>query len=80
MLFIKIKGGEVFCGLLANDGPDQFVDFLAYAELDAPTQTVNFAKPLPKGHYAVVCFLPVGGGEDGPPHLMEGMITDFTVG
>jgi hypothetical protein len=58
----------------------QFVDFLAYAELDAPTQTVNFAKPLPKGHYAVVCFLPVGGGEDGPPHLMEGMITDFTVG
>ena len=55
----------------------QFVDFLAYAELDAPTQTVNFAKPLPKGHYAVVCFLPVGGGEDGPLHLMEGMITDY---
>jgi hypothetical protein len=33
VLFIKIKGGEVFCGLLANDGPDQFVDFLGRREM-----------------------------------------------
>ena len=35
------------------------------------------------GNYAVVCFIPVGAvGEtegDGPPHLTEGMIHEFTV-
>ncbi len=35
------------------------------------------------GNYAVVCFIPVGSvGEsegDGPPHLVEGMVQEFTV-
>ena len=35
------------------------------------------------GSYAVVCFVPVGSvGEtegDGPPHLTEGMVQEFTV-
>lgn len=34
---------------------------------------------LPAGDYAMVCFIPVGGGEDGPPHFAEGMIHEFTV-
>ena len=57
-----------------------FVDFLGFAEPGSPTSVVNFVKPLPSGHYAFVCLLPVGGGEDGAPHLSEGMIHDFTVG
>jgi hypothetical protein len=35
------------------------------------------------GNYAVVCFIPVGSvGEtegEGPPHLTEGMVQEFTV-
>lgn len=35
---------------------------------------------LTPGDYAMICFIPVGGGEDGPPHFTEGMIHEFTVG
>jgi len=34
---------------------------------------------LEAGDYAMVCFIPVGGGEDGPPHFTQGMIHEFTV-
>lgn len=34
---------------------------------------------LEAGEYMAICFLPVGGGEDGPPHFLEGMKTEFTV-
>lgn len=34
---------------------------------------------LEAGSYAMVCFIPVGGGEDGPPHFTEGMFQEFTV-
>ena len=44
------------------------------------TAPLNLASP---GSYAVVCFIPVGSvGEtegDGPPHLAEGMVQEFTV-
>jgi len=49
---------------------------------------VTFAEPggegsaltkLDAGSYAMVCFVPVGGGEDGPPHVSEGMFKEFTV-
>jgi uncharacterized cupredoxin-like copper-binding protein len=44
------------------------------------TGSWNLASP---GSYAVVCFIPVGSvGEtegDGPPHLAEGMVQEFTV-
>lgn len=50
--------------------------------------TATFAEPgdegsalvtLEPGDYAMVCFVPVGGGEDGPPHFTEGMLHEFTV-
>ncbi len=31
------------------------------------------------GRYGVACFVPVGGGEDGPPHTTRGMLAEFTV-
>ncbi len=34
---------------------------------------------LTPGDYAMICFIPVGGGEDGPPHFTEGMIHEFAV-
>lgn len=34
---------------------------------------------LTPGDYAMVCFIPVGSGEEGPPHFTEGMIQEFTV-
>jgi hypothetical protein len=34
---------------------------------------------LEPGSYVMACFIPVGGGEDGPPHFTEGMIQEFTV-
>jgi len=34
---------------------------------------------LEAGEYMAICFLPVGGGEDGPPHFLEGMKSEFTV-
>ena len=51
-------------------------------------KTAAFAPPggkgatlaeLDPGAYAMVCFIPVGGGEDGPPHFIEGMIQEFSV-
>lgn len=34
---------------------------------------------LDPGSYAMICFIPVGGAEDGPPHFSQGMIHEFTV-
>jgi hypothetical protein len=34
---------------------------------------------LEAGEYMAICFLPVGGGEEGPPHFLEGMKAEFTV-
>ncbi len=34
---------------------------------------------LTPGEYVMVCFVPVGGAEDGPPHFSQGMVQEFTV-
>ncbi len=34
---------------------------------------------LEPGRYGVACFVPVGGGEEGPPHATRGMFDEFTV-
>jgi hypothetical protein len=58
------------------------------AESKAEFVTATFAEPggegsalvdLEPGEYAMVCFVPVGGGEEGPPHLTEGMLHEFQV-
>jgi hypothetical protein len=35
---------------------------------------------LDDARYGYVCFIPVGGGDDGPPHFTEGMKGELTVG
>lgn len=34
---------------------------------------------LEAGAYTMVCFVPVGGAEEGPPHFTEGMVAEFSV-
>jgi hypothetical protein len=48
----------------------------AFAE---PGQEGGTLTDLDPGAYGLVCFIPVGGGEDGPPHFTEGMFAEFTV-
>jgi hypothetical protein len=75
------------------DGVDLTWDeLLNLPEEEARTKTkfvgATFAPPggegstlatLEPGAYAMVCFIPVGSGEDGPPHFTQGMIHEFTV-
>jgi hypothetical protein len=45
----------------------------------SPGDTGYLAADLEAGDYIAVCFLPVGGAPDGPPHFTEGMVTEFSV-
>ena len=44
-----------------------------------PGKTDYAIVKLEPGRYAVSCFIPVGGREDGPPHAARGMFAEFTV-
>ena len=44
-----------------------------------PGTTNYVALDLEPGTYFLLCFLPQGGGEDGPPHFMAGMKHTLTV-
>ncbi|MDQ2648485.1 MAG: hypothetical protein M3Z03_02895 [Actinomycetota bacterium] len=44
---------------------------------DAPGSTAVSMVDLEPGSYIAVCFIPVGGGEDGPPHFTSGMVAEF---
>jgi hypothetical protein len=76
----------------ADGVTESFDEIFSGPEEDAEAKIefsgVTFAPPggeastlaeLSAGDYAMVCFIPVGGGEDGPPHFAEGMIQEFTV-
>jgi uncharacterized cupredoxin-like copper-binding protein len=63
---------------LAEDEVEEAVTF-AGAVSAPPGQSATSLFNLEPGSYAAVCFIPVGGDEDAPPHAAEGMVTDFTV-
>lgn len=69
-----------------------FDELLALPEEEAQTKSefvgFAFAPPggeastlanLTPGDYAMVCFVSVGGAEDGPPHFTQGMVHEFAV-
>lgn len=65
--------------LLANEEESEDkVTFVAgtFAE---PGDNDYAVADLEPGNYAAVCFVPVGGGEEGPPHYTEGMVSEFSV-
>jgi hypothetical protein len=45
----------------------------------SPGATNYLAADLEPGTYFLVCFIPVGGGEEGEPHFMHGMKAELTV-
>ena len=47
-----------------------------FSPIGATTYAIGDLEP---GQYAAVCFIPVGGAEDGPPHFTEGMLAEFEV-
>ena len=63
------------------------VGHLAF-ESPGTSGTYTLANRLPPGHYALACFLPVGGLDDfgnaktpdAEPHLARGMLSTFSVG
>lgn len=75
-----------------NDGVDDPIeDLLALPEeeifskvamagvvfADAPGSEATTMLDLEPGSYVALCFIPTGGGEDGPPHFISGMVAEF---
>lgn len=46
---------------------------------DAPGSEAAAMVDLEPGRYAAICFIPIGGGEDGPPHFTGGMLAELEV-
>jgi hypothetical protein len=46
---------------------------------DAPGSEAAAMFDLEPGRYAAICFIPIGGGEDGPPHFTGGMVAELEV-
>jgi hypothetical protein len=44
---------------------------------DAPGSEATTMVDLEPGSYIALCFIPIGGGEDGPPHFTGGMVAEF---
>jgi hypothetical protein len=63
---------------LPEEQSDSMVEF-AGAVMAGPGQSSSTLSTLEPGEYGIVCFLPVGGGEDGAPHFTQGMFAEFTV-
>src|SRR3546814_7465974 len=75
-----------------NDGVDDPIeDLLALPEdevmskvsmagvvfADAPGSEAAAMLDLEPGSYVAICFIPTGGAEDGPPHIVGGMVAEF---
>lgn len=63
---------------LPEEETEDMVQFIgaAFAPPGGESSTLGMLSP---GDYAMFCFIPVGGGEDGPPHFTQGMLQEFTV-
>ena len=59
----------------AEEGPGEF----AGVSFAPPGTEAASLFSLEAGDYIAVCFIPLGGGEDGPPHFTAGMFAEFSV-
>jgi hypothetical protein len=81
LVFRKVDGiSDTFADIFAGSEEDSEgkIEFTAAAFAPPGGESSSLAELTP-GDYAMVCFIPVGGGEDGPPHVTEGMVQEFTV-
>ncbi len=84
VLALTAVNGRDFSGMPAGYTA---LGHLAYAP-PGDAGVFTLAGKLPPGHYAMVCFLPVGGVDDAghakvanaETHVARGMLADFTVG
>ena len=82
IIFKKAEGDTRSAEEILNDpasqeqGPGEFAG-AAFAA--TPGTRAGAILDLEPGNYIAVCFIPVGGGEEGPPHFTEGMVAEFTV-
>jgi len=81
LIFRKADGvaesfDEIFAG--PEEEAEEKIEFSGVTFAPPGGESSTLAE-LTAGDYAMVCFIPVGGGEDGPPHLAEGMLQEFTV-
>jgi hypothetical protein len=63
---------------LPEDEQQKVMTFAGVAS-GRPGTTSYAAIDLKPGRYLAVCFIPVGGGQEGEPHFMHGMHATFTV-
>ncbi|MGH9165542.1 MAG: hypothetical protein ACRDZW_08545 [Acidimicrobiales bacterium] len=64
---------------LPRDQAEAKVTSVGGVEPQEPGKSDYLVADLKPGRYAAVCFLPVGGGEEGPPHFTQGMVASFEV-
>lgn len=84
MVIFRIKDGveESFDELLAlpEEQSQSKIEFAGVVEPVDPGGKDYSVANLTEGRYGVVCFIPIGGGEEGPPHFTQGMKGEIEVG
>jgi hypothetical protein len=64
---------------LSEEESEDMVEFAGFAFAPPGSSGGSTLAQLTAGDYAMVCFVPVGGEDDGPPHFTQGMVHEFSV-
>jgi ketosteroid isomerase-like protein len=75
------EGADLSAALSEPGTPDFEFDLVAGVGPIEPDEShsIVFAEALPPGHYVILCALPdITEGPDGTPHLLKGMLAEFT--
>ncbi|MGH9084703.1 MAG: hypothetical protein ACRDYW_04570 [Acidimicrobiales bacterium] len=81
IIFRRADGVDLSFEEILELGEEEAEDKIVFsgAAFAPPGETGSSLADLEAGDYAMVCFIPVGGAEDGPPHFTQGMLHEFTV-
>lgn len=82
VLFRRLDGVEDSVDELLALPEEELMSKVAMAGVlfaDHADMEVNAMLDLEAGSYVALCFIPVGGAEDGPPHFAHGMVAEFDV-
>jgi uncharacterized cupredoxin-like copper-binding protein len=82
MAIVRKKDGvnltwDELLALPEDQGQDK-TEFKGAIEAE-PGKSSKGLTELDPGSYAMICFITVGGEDDGPPHFTQGMVQEFTV-
>lgn len=81
ILFRKADGVALSFEEIVDLGEEEAGDKMVFAgaAFAPPGKSASSLATLTPGAYAMICFIPVGGADDGPPHFTQGMLHEFTV-